>query len=618
MSKNSKNSDRSSQGKGYPQGSIGRAENAYDDDRPFAEIRRTLHDALRLLSQHRWMFFVPFCLVTCGAFVASLYFPRTYSATTSFELRNDPVMINLPMSAGAASFKYFRNTMVRDLTSVECMTEVVEKLSLPKGLEQEADGSLTKESKRQRESLARSLGGSLAVAVTSPSELIDIVKITYTGPDATIGRHLVDQLKKTYIRRTMAWIQLFLVSQRDYFLREAAEFREEMMRAEREDTRLRLENPHVNPADPGSISAKLAQLEAERRELLLRRREYDAELDGVRQLLAAEEAQVVVRTDDDLSPTLDHEFLTPEALHLLSQIQEIHHNVARLRETRGMTDGHPEIQELLSGRRRLEEKLAERREQDRKSGLAGSVPLHAPSEAMVMPQVWQGERGRLMVQISAQTTKIKDVDISLKTNELALAEINRAKDEVYERQEEFAEVIGNVQKAKQKLAQVETTIATIEPAIKAVEQDRLLQFSEGQPARGGSTPVSPKAATVVLLSLLAGMAAGVLFVILAEILDHVYRSSSQVGRSLGLPILEAIDEIVTGQDRRRVLLQHALVTPLLILCCLGLTGLSGSMAYLSLTQPWTYDKLRSIPQAALDLVVEQSPAAPPPAAKPEP
>src|SRR3972149_837967 len=123
--------------------SLGRADRAADDDRPFAEIRKTLNDALRLLSLHRWMFFVPFSLVTCIGFVASLYYPRTYSATTSFECRNDPVMINLPMSAGAASFKYFRNTMVRDLTSMECMAEVVEKLGLLKDAGRNPDGTPT-------------------------------------------------------------------------------------------------------------------------------------------------------------------------------------------------------------------------------------------------------------------------------------------------------------------------------------------------------------------------------------------------------------------------------------------------------------------------------------------
>jgi len=602
-------------------GALGRGDQALDDDRPFAEIRKALDDALRLLSLHRWVFFVPFCLVTCTGFVASLYYPRTYNATTTFECRNDPVMINLPMSAGAASFKYFRNTMVRDLTSMECMAEVVEKLGLLKDAERNADGTLTAESARRRESLARSFGGNLSIITNSPSELIDVVKITYTGPDRAIGRDLVDQVKKTYIRRTMIWIHEYLVSQRDYFMREAAESMDEVVRAERDETRLRLENPHVNPTDPGAISLKLAQLEGERRELHLRRREYEAEREAHRQLLASSDLPAGVGEAGDARQTVaDDGFFSPAALQFAGQIQEISGTVAKLRETRGMTDEHPEIREMLANRRRIEEKLEQQRVADRETAASGkgfsAGPLHSAAEFAATP--WQSERARVLAQITAQNAKIKDIDISLQTNEAALAEINRAKDDVYDRQEEFASVLGNVQRARQKHAQLASTVATIEPAIKAVEQDRLLQFSEGQPARGGLTPVSPKAMTVVLVALLAGIAAGAVFVVLAEILDHVYRSSHQVSRSLGLPMLESIDEIVTGQDRRRILVYRAVVTPVLVLCCLGLTGLTGSMAYLSITQPWTYQKMRNIPEAALHLFVEDSAAARPPAVKDEP
>ena len=58
------------------------------------------------------------------------------------------------------------------------------------------------------------------------------------------------------------------------------------------------------------------------------------------------------------------------------------------------------------------------------------------------------------------------------------------------------------------------------------------------------------------------------------------------------------------KDRRRLLVKRAVVGPLAIVCCLGLTGLTGFMAYLSVKQPWTYQKIRNIPQAALELFVD--------------
>ena len=209
---------------------------------------------------------------------------------------------------------------------------------------------------------------------------------------------------------------------------------------------------------------------------------------------------------------------------------------------------------------------------------------------------WQSDRARLLVQIAAQRAKIKDIDISLESNTREVARLTEAKSGIYDLQEEYADVIGRAKKARERYAALNHTLGRIEPAIRANQQNKLLHWSVGEPALGTSLPVKPQARTVVLLALLAGIAAGVLFVVLAEVLDHVYRSSGQVARSLGLPILDAIDVIVTARDRRRLLVHKTVVMPLLLGLCLGLTGITGSLAYLSIQQPHTYQQL---PQAAL-------------------
>ncbi|GAG21979.1 unnamed protein product, partial [marine sediment metagenome] len=259
------------------------------------------------------------------------------------------------MSAGAASFKYFRNTMVRDLTSVECMAEVVENLDLTKHFERGEDGALTQASLRRRNTLARSLASKLSIITRSPSEQIDIIEITYTGPDPTIGRKLIDEVKRTYIRRTMVWIHDFLTNQRDYFKREAAEALEDVKQAQREETRLRLDHPHVDPANPGALSLKLAQLELERRELLMRQREYKAELSAMRQMVAAVEPQLLVEPGipNQGDSLFQDDFSSPQTLHLIDQIRTLEKEIETLRATRGMTDQHPDIQKLLASRQRL-------------------------------------------------------------------------------------------------------------------------------------------------------------------------------------------------------------------------------------------------------------------------
>lgn len=584
-----------------------------EDDRPFAEMRKNINDVLRMISLHRWVFFIPFCLVSCSAFIASLYYPRTYQAKTSFERRNDPVMMNLPMSAGAASFKYFRNTMVRDLTSADTVEESLSEMNIPANLEREEDGTLTRSSQRKRRSLANSLSKTLSATTSSPSKLIDIINITYTGPDPTIGKILVDQLKKTYVKRTMAWIHEFLVSQRDYFQDLSRDAMEALKKARKNQTRMRLANPMMNPTDPGSLSMRLSQLELEKRDLELRKREYVSELSGLRQLRAAlDPIGPVTMEAVNAIPAAEPEFeilTSPEVIRLRDQLYKITMQIEQLRTTRGMTDAHPEIKQYLLTHRNVENQL---------SALGvKNVPVTTSNKSAAVISATtvfhdarslregQTERSRLQVQIASQETKIKELSVSMKINGRALNQMLNAKESIYQNQEEFAEISSEVSKARQEYSRLEQTIMQIEPAIKAIEQNRLLQFSEGQPARGSIIPVSPKATTIILLALLAGTAAGVVFVILAELFDHVYRSSTQVARSLGMPILEAIDEIVTSHDRRKLLVKRAVITPLVLIICFGLTGITGAMAYLSINQPWTYQKIRNIPQAALDLFVDR-------------
>lgn len=529
----------------------------------------------------------------------SLYYPRTYSASTTFERRNDPVMIDLPLSAGAASFNFFRSTMQSDLTSVDTMGKVVENLGLLKDLERTPEGELTPTSRRQRDSLARALGSRLSITRVSPSEHIDIITVQYTGPDPTIGTRLVDEVKRTYIRRTEEWIHQFLVRQRDYFLAQAEEALEELKLAQRDETRMRLEKPYFNYGDPSALNAKLSQLELERRELLLRKREYETELAAQRQMLATHEARGLA--PDGNGPSIAEAPLTADSLRIQTKVRELTEEIDRLRATRGMTDEHPEMKERLSTRRQLEAAFETQRLLDVEQASAGArsgLPMIGVDPAILE---WQGERARWMVQIAAQEAKIAEMDISLQTNESAMSMLMQAKTEVFNNRDELEEIATNVTRARQRHSTIQSTLASIEPAIRAIEQNRLMQFSEGQPARGGSIPVSPRSRVIVLLALAAGIAAGVVCVILAEALDHVYRSSGQVSRSLGLPILEAIDEIVTLQDKRRTFVRRAVVAPVALTCLLGVVSLTGVLAYLSVEQPKTYQKIRNLPRSAIGL-----------------
>ncbi len=590
--------------------SLGRAEHVAEDERPFSEIRKSLLDVLRMLALHRWAFFVPMSLVASVVFILSLYYPRVYRATATFERKNDPVMMNLPMSTGAASFDQYRSTMARDLTSVEYMGDVVENLGLTKDFERLQDGSLTEASLQRRHALARSLAGRLTISTVSPSELLDVTEITYTGPDAELGKRLVEEARRTFILRTKTRIRAHLTDLRKFWIEESESAESALRLARRDETAFRLENPHSDPNNPGGISLKLAQLEMERREMALRRREYESELSALQQMLAATVPTARFEPIGDNGPETSVAAAAPPAvstdmLRLRDQIHQLDIEIQQLMHGRGMTGEHPEVKALLERRQWLDD---EREQWTRRTEASGSTdapaPMAIPPSAVTVASSdpsMNSDRARFLVQISAQKSKIADMDISLASNAQAIEQIDLAKREVFDKQEEFSEIIQMVAKARKDHTQRTQTVATIDPAINAFDKNKLLLFSEGPSARASFRPISPKASTIVALALLAGIATGALFVVLGEVFDHVYRSSAQVARSLGLPMLESIDEIVTSDDRRYLFLHKMVLCPLIVVCFAGLTGLTASMAYLSIEQPAAYQKLSKIPQAVINL-----------------
>lgn len=576
-----------------------------DEERSFAEIRRILQDVLRILALHPWAFFVPFCLATSIAFVVSLYSPRTYSATTTFERRDDPVALSLDISSGAASFKFFRKTMVQDLKSVAQMATVVENLGLTDDLEHDADGNLTPESVARRDSMARSLAGKLSITTRSPGEFVDHVTIRYTGPDRLIGKRLVDETKNTYIKRCREWIKEHLVNQRQYFQEQADVAQRELTAARRMATKFRLEHPLVDPNNPGSITFKLTQLESERRNMLMQKEGLVADLHLQEQVLHS----LGAATSDSLIPGPvngrqgpEPAQPSPEALAIAAQMQKVDTEIQELRTTRGMTMQHPEIVELTQKRSFLVDQLSRQQERDAELGPRQQGPTDAANLALVGKMATlpaQIDRALTIGRVNTVKAKVADLEQRLVDNEEMIGDLREAKTNIFENQEEFALVRDRVTRARTEFAKLQGTLGRIDPAIHATEQGRLVKFTAGPPAHGSSLPISPSAKNIVILSIVFGVAAGVLFVILAEILDHVYRSSTHVAKSLGMPILDSIDEIITTHDRRSILVQRLVVAPLILGGGVMTTGLTGTMAYLSLTNPQAYQKVRRIPEAAV-------------------
>jgi len=112
-------------------------------------------------------------------------------------------------------------------------------------------------------------------------------------------------------------------------------------------------------------------------------------------------------------------------------------------------------------------------------------------------------------------------------------------------------------------------------------------------------PTSPDARVMVLACLVIGAAGGALAVLLAELIDRSYRTAVQVTRSLGLAVIESIDEILTAPMRRKRMVRDYCILPLCGAGMLLVVSASGVAAYLSVQSPLMYEQWKHAPLQTL-------------------
>jgi hypothetical protein len=167
--------------------------------------------------------------------------------------------------------------------------------------------------------------------------------------------------------------------------------------------------------------------------------------------------------------------------------------------------------------------------------------------------------------------------------------------------------MGRIQKSKARETQLQAALAQLEPALRAVEQNRLIRFTPGPPARVSDRPVAPNPTTVVLFALFAGLACGVIGLVLGEVFDQSFHSAEQVAASLNIPLLEVIDEIMTSGERRRGAFGRGMMAHAVAIGGIVAVVGSGSLAYLCVERPKLYEKVRQIPIMAAGFLAGAEP-----------
>jgi len=569
------------------------------DQAHVSDLRETVMEALRILSLRRWVFLVPFCLATTTAFVASQFLPRTYTTSTLFERIDDPVLRELPDGQGAGAFEYFRRTLPRDIKTPEAMGPIVTMLGLDNDLARDADGNLTPESIQVRNDRGIALASLVSVEWWERAKHTDTVELKYRGPDPAVGAPLVEEMRKNYVRLARAKLRETLTVTKEFFEGIAAEHRERVNQLDRELTQFKLDNPGVDPTDPDNITYQRTLLRARLDDLGRERASIESEAEVRRNFLAvAESGDAVIPNLPLIGETLIPS-ISPAARRLDKQIRTIEQQINELQVTRGMTERHPEIVELRKMQSRYAEQLAQQHQADQLAGLANR-PVNADFQlGQGHTTEWDPARLRTQMELVALGDRLADNERAVLTTEKSLARFNEMHANIFLNRRSFMARAEELKDAQVEYQNHKGQAQELARRLNVEEMEKGVQFASIRAAEVSVVPSSPASKTILIMTLLVGAATGTVCVVLSELFDRRFRTVEQVTRSLGVALLECIDEIVTAAERRRRFLRRMVFAPAAGAALFGMTVVSGSLAYLSLESPELYLRVKQFPQTIL-------------------
>lgn len=574
------------------------------DRSALAELRRSVAEVLRILSVRRWRFFVPFCVLTTLASLLSLYVPRRYVASTMFERRDDPVLVNLPRSQGSGAFEMFRRSLVQDMSSPPLLEEVVRRCGAVAGIPRStATAELSSAQRAALDDAVARVAAGLEVVLHEQSAYHDLIEVKYTTHD---GRHmaaLLDEVRDGYIRMTQVRINKILRQTKDWFEQERLK-RQNLVDALEEDF-IRFKTAHlgVDPLDPDALFSQLTTLRADLLDLERRGKEWQTQIDGRREFLLGASPSGPIAFPGNLAAPLGLQPVgrSAESHRLTAESRTLESRIDELQSARGMTEQHPDILALRRRAQRITEDLQRQEQLDVHSlsvngiapwgeGLSATDGADAP---------WLAARATTESEIKVLVRLLASNEDEVRQSQEKMAQYETLQRDALHHRKEFSTRQQEVDRAREELILYQGYADQVGRILAAEDSQRGILFERIRPAAGSHVPASPRASTVAVLVLFAGLVAGILAVLLSELFDRTLRTREQIIKEFGLPILESVGEILTAATRRRRLFFRLVWAPVCTVVLLGGVATCGLAACLSLQNKDLYERTFSFPRSVL-------------------
>jgi len=553
------------------------------------ELQRTVREILRVVLYRKWSFLIPFCVAASVVLISSHRLPREYKARTIFE-RRSPIPISTVLEhSGPVSMSAMRASIQYDMMGPEAMAAVADELGLTKDLPRKPDGRLSSAGRERQKSIAKGLAGMLNLSMLKTGHDLDQMQLSARSNDPEFVVSLVNHTRDNYIK----------VSRRKFLdkLREAQQFYQTdfdaLMKSidlhERGLAALLKEFPYVSQDASRAASQHAAVDETNIKNM-------ESRVQESRRKISRLEAELASMPEPKLLPQqglgsradfLDSGAdLERERRRLMDLILRLEDQMMQNRIENGMLERHPTMQTLLRKKQRALHDLAALEQQ------VGDEPrpreVYSADPAVVAVQ--SSERRRMLTDLAEARTVLAVAEEQITETKSQLSNYEQLQADSTERRTQYLQMKLSLKDERNHLTEIRTNERKLARVLDIDAKDQGIEFITIGEAESSRRPISPKAQSVLLLAFGVGLAFGACAVFLREFFDHTFHAASAVSFSLGVPVLEGIDEILLPADRRRLLARKLVMVP--VACAfLSVLVVSGSLAYLSLEHPRRFKRI---------------------------
>ena len=533
-----------------------------------------IQEWVSILYRHKKKFFFPAIVVMIGFVIGSWWIPREYQADAIFERITDTALDQMGSGAIARNLGPIRRALIQDITGRASVEQLIEDLELTKDLPHTEDGELTAEGMLRKHELIKKLQGRINVRFRINTTQMDRVAVSYNDTDRKLAPKVVNQIVDNYIRRTRQKLDESLLNAKGFFEREVNRYRDRTTELESKKLRFELDHPGLLPDDPASVEAQLIELRGQYTEINQRLQEMRAQRTRL--------AEWVKTAPEFIERSRMGQ--NPEANVIYEKIAALDRELENHLYNMGRTDDHPAVIRARQRKAELQEEA---------KALEAQVVVGKDIE----PNVARMEAEREIESISGTLIALEQ-QATVLSSEIEKYEI--LKRNFFVIRNEYVQMVRDLDKAKDQLSFWEKKLRDTTLALTAEIGQRGVRLRSLERAPELARPSSPTIQQIISFALIGGLASGAVMVLLAELMDHSFRNPEQAIDDLKLPVLGAVNEIVSpGELFRRKVLAWG-VFPVIGIVMLVVLGSTLSLAYLSLNDPERLENLMAGPREFLD------------------